>query len=203
MKPYLQNTKNQDIQIKSIVFLMESAVKIMPAGVSKLDIVVDLTKLSFSDVLSPRVSKMFFDVLQSHYPERLGRGIIINPPSIFLLTWKIISPFIDPATKKKVLFASFAAKKKAHRLTKSLQVNKRSSTNSSSSSTDVDAVAESPAGPESVDDSAKKEMQDIGPYTDLAKYFDPTTLEVSLGGKFDFKYNYSTYYPLLVSKYNL
>ncbi|OMJ28419.1 CRAL-TRIO domain-containing protein [Smittium culicis] len=111
LKPYLQNTKEPVSQIKYVVFNMELANKIMPVGVTKLIILIDLSHVVFSLIPSPKVSKSFLDVLQSHYPETLGRGIIINAPSIFLYTYKLISPFIDPVTKSKIFFASIAPSK--------------------------------------------------------------------------------------------
>lgn len=39
---------------------------------------------------------------QDCYPERLGKLLIINSPYIFVAVWKIVYPFIDKNTKKKV-----------------------------------------------------------------------------------------------------
>ena len=46
------------------------------------------------------------DILQKHYPERLHRAYICNPPYVFRGFWKVVSPFVDPVTKQKVCFCT-------------------------------------------------------------------------------------------------
>ncbi|KAL0282128.1 UNVERIFIED_CONTAM: CRAL-TRIO domain-containing protein [Sesamum angustifolium] len=42
--------------------------------------------------------------LQEYYPERLGKVYIIHVPYIFMTLWKIVAPFIDKNTRKKIVF---------------------------------------------------------------------------------------------------
>ncbi len=44
------------------------------------------------------------NILQTHYPERLGGALILNVPFILNAFFKIISPFIDPITRNKMKF---------------------------------------------------------------------------------------------------
>lgn len=44
------------------------------------------------------------NILQSHYPERLGRAVIINVPFWLNAFYKMINPFIDPVTREKMRF---------------------------------------------------------------------------------------------------
>ena len=40
-------------------------------------------------------------ILQSHYPERLGRAIVVNLPYLLEFFYRGISPFLDPITREK------------------------------------------------------------------------------------------------------
>ncbi|XWS60187.1 hypothetical protein CRYUN_Cryun07bG0014100 [Craigia yunnanensis] len=43
-------------------------------------------------------------LMQDYYPERLGKLFIVHAPYIFLTAWKIVYPFIDNRTRKKIVF---------------------------------------------------------------------------------------------------
>jgi hypothetical protein len=44
------------------------------------------------------------NILQDHYPERLGLSLIINVPFLLNAFYKLITPFIDPVTRVKMKF---------------------------------------------------------------------------------------------------
>ena len=51
--------------------------------------------------------------MQDHYPERLNKAFLVDAPWLFLGAFKLISPFIDPVTRKKIVFVKGSAEKRA------------------------------------------------------------------------------------------
>lgn len=50
------------------------------------------------------VARQVLNILQDHYPERLGHAIVINIPFLINAFFKVITPFIDPVTREKLKF---------------------------------------------------------------------------------------------------
>jgi CRAL/TRIO domain len=50
----------------------------MPQGVETLDLLVDFKHSSSSKNPSAGMGKQILDILQTHYPERLGKALVIN-----------------------------------------------------------------------------------------------------------------------------
>ncbi|KAI5083997.1 hypothetical protein GOP47_0000166 [Adiantum capillus-veneris] len=44
------------------------------------------------------------EILQDHYPERLGKLFLLHCPSLFWILWRILYPFIDPNIREKIVF---------------------------------------------------------------------------------------------------
>lgn len=44
------------------------------------------------------------NILQDHYPERLGRAFVINVPFLLNAFYSMINPFVDPVTREKLKF---------------------------------------------------------------------------------------------------
>jgi hypothetical protein len=49
-------------------------------------------------------ARTVLNILQEHYPERLGLALIINVPFFVKAFFKLIMPFVDPVTREKVKF---------------------------------------------------------------------------------------------------
>jgi len=50
--------------------------------------------------------------LQNHYPERMGMCLLLNPPTVFWLLWKVVKPWLAQRTVSKIIFVDGDAKKK-------------------------------------------------------------------------------------------
>lgn len=106
MKPVKENTHDHDGNIKHLVYTMERAVACMDAtgnSQTKLSLVIDYHHYTTSHAPPMKTSKETLTILQNHYPERLYRAYCIRPPFVFYAFYKIVSPFIDPVTKKKIV----------------------------------------------------------------------------------------------------
>ena len=57
-----------------------------------------------SFIYSTQILWLLISWMQDYYPERLGKLFILHAPYIFMKVWKIVYPFIDNKTKKKVMF---------------------------------------------------------------------------------------------------
>lgn len=54
----------------------------------------------------PRLARIFLEVSERHYPERLAMFLCINAPPLFSGLWRIVEPIVDPDTRRKIKFVS-------------------------------------------------------------------------------------------------
>jgi hypothetical protein len=107
MRPGKENTNQHVNNMRHLVYHMEKAVACSASrGQSKICIVIDYDGFKLRHAPPMSTSRFTLDVLQKHYPERLHRGYICNPPWIFQGFWKLVYPFIDPVTKQKICFCT-------------------------------------------------------------------------------------------------
>eukprot|EP00285_Hemiselmis_virescens_P010439 CAMPEP_0173382422 /NCGR_PEP_ID=MMETSP1356-20130122/4925_1 /TAXON_ID=77927 ORGANISM="Hemiselmis virescens, Strain PCC157" /NCGR_SAMPLE_ID=MMETSP1356 /ASSEMBLY_ACC=CAM_ASM_000847 /LENGTH=274 /DNA_ID=CAMNT_0014336751 /DNA_START=56 /DNA_END=877 /DNA_ORIENTATION=+ len=109
MRPAFDTCKDaHDLNVKHLVYNMERAVSYMDEAnhIGKMVVVLDC--LNYSSSTSPpfKTSKATLTILQDHYPERLGKFLILSAPWYFHMFFKAISPFIDPETKEKIEFVT-------------------------------------------------------------------------------------------------
>ncbi|XVF30671.1 hypothetical protein REPUB_Repub16aG0078500 [Reevesia pubescens] len=103
MRPGFQNTNSTSGQIKYLVYCMENAIMNLNQDQEQMIWLVDFQGWAMASV-SVKVTRETAHILQDHYPERLGLGILYNPPKIFESFWTIVKPFLESKTYKKVNF---------------------------------------------------------------------------------------------------
>ncbi|KAJ2779761.1 hypothetical protein H4R18_003832 [Coemansia javaensis] len=106
MYNHRQNTREPDNQIRWVIYALELCIRQMRPGVEKVTLAIDATGWGFSNAVSIGTARRFLDILSTHYPERLGRAVVFQPPRLFTAFYSLVSPFIDPVTKAKVAFVS-------------------------------------------------------------------------------------------------
>ncbi|KAL4957682.1 CRAL-TRIO domain-containing protein [Aspergillus filifer] len=102
--PSNQNTEKSDRQVQHLVFMLERAIELMPADQETLALIVDYSQTKSGQNASIGQAKDTVHFLQNHYPERLGRALVINMPFIIMGFFKIVTPFLDPVTREKLKF---------------------------------------------------------------------------------------------------
>lgn len=76
--PSRQNTEKSPRQLEHLVFMLERVIDLMPAGQESLALVVNFNETKSGQNASVGQAKQTLDILQNHYPERLGRALVIN-----------------------------------------------------------------------------------------------------------------------------
>ncbi len=84
-----------------MIFMFEEAIRNMTPPVERLVILVDFKDFGVSN-LDYSFLKMGISALQSYYPERLGKLVLLNPPFIFKTVWPVIKPWLHPNTANRV-----------------------------------------------------------------------------------------------------
>lgn len=104
MRPGFQNSSSTEGQIKYLVYCMENAIMNLNPDREQMVWLIDFQGWTMGSV-SVKVTRETANVLQNHYPERLGLAILYNPPKVFESFWTVVKPFLEPKTYKKVRFA--------------------------------------------------------------------------------------------------
>ena len=109
MRPRHENTNNHDGNLKHLVYSMERAIAILDAsgrGREKIILLIDYEGYSLMNSPPMKTSKAVLAILQDHYPERLHRAYCIRPPWVVNAFFNVISPFIDPVTRDKIVMVT-------------------------------------------------------------------------------------------------
>ncbi|KAH0547555.1 hypothetical protein FGG08_000280 [Glutinoglossum americanum] len=104
LSPSKQNTQRSPKQIQHLVFMLDRVIDLMLPGQETLSLLVNFTESSGGSNPNVAQGRQALSILQTHYPERLGRALVINVPWAVWGFFKIITPFIDPLTREKLKF---------------------------------------------------------------------------------------------------
>ncbi|KAI0787410.1 CRAL/TRIO domain-containing protein [Fomes fomentarius] len=102
LRPSKQNTEESIRQVHFVVWALERLTELMGPGVETLALMVDFADRAKNPSLHQ--SRTVLNILQTHYPERLGRALVANVPFLINAFFKLITPFIDPLTRPKLRF---------------------------------------------------------------------------------------------------
>ncbi|KIX08502.1 uncharacterized protein Z518_03158 [Rhinocladiella mackenziei CBS 650.93] len=104
LRPSKQNTERSDRQIQHLVFMLERTIDLMPPGQETLALLINFAETKSGQGATLSQGKQTLNILQNHYPERLGRALVTNVPFYIWGFFKLITPFIDPLTREKIKF---------------------------------------------------------------------------------------------------
>lgn len=106
LNPGLQNTEASPRQVQHLVYMVERTIDLMIPGQETLALLINFKSSGKKTNSSPPLSqgREVLNILQTHYPERMGRALIINVPWVVWGFFKLITPFIDPLTREKLKF---------------------------------------------------------------------------------------------------
>ncbi|KAK9926508.1 hypothetical protein M0R45_023736 [Rubus argutus] len=86
-----------------VVYCFDKMCARMPSGQEKFVFIGDLEGWGYSNS-DIRAYIAALSILQDYYPERLRKMFIVHAPFVFMTIWKLVCPFIDSNTKKKIVF---------------------------------------------------------------------------------------------------
>lgn len=174
MRPRNENTKDEAAQLRFLVYCLEHASRLADARrVGKMTWLIDFVGYSMRNAPSVRASLDVLHVLQNHYPERLGCAVCFCAPSLFSLTWRAVSPFIDPVTKRKVDFVGRPSAASPSPLSSSVSASASGGSLASSDAFDVDVLVDG------------GEANAAAAFGSIEAHFDMENLEKCMGGRHD------------------
>ncbi|KAL7425259.1 hypothetical protein Q5752_000947 [Cryptotrichosporon argae] len=104
MRPGRENTETSPRQIKHLIFCLERAIDFCPPGQEQVAIIVDYKSATSQSNPSVGTARKVLHILQNHYVERLGRGLVVNMPWWINAFFSAITPIMDPITRDKIRF---------------------------------------------------------------------------------------------------
>jgi hypothetical protein len=108
LTPGRENSNNELDNMRHLVYHLERAIACTQrkSGRSKVCIVIGYQGFTLSKAPPMATTRHTLAILQNHYPERMFRAYICDPPLVFRTFWSIIKHFVDPMTLEKIAFCA-------------------------------------------------------------------------------------------------
>ena len=108
LTPGLENSNCEIDNMRHLVYHLERAIACTrhKSGRQKVCIVIGYAGFRVENAPPMSVVKHTLHILQGHYPERMFRAYICDPPLVFRMFWSVVKHFIDPATLEKIAFCT-------------------------------------------------------------------------------------------------
>jgi len=88
--------------VKYLIYLIETAIKMMPENIDKLIIVLDIKDAGLENFSLNHLNKIR-EISSRFYVERLSNIVIINKGFFFGMMWSFVSKFLDERILKKLI----------------------------------------------------------------------------------------------------
>lgn len=88
------------------LLLMEEATAVSGHPVSQWSLLIDLEGLNMRHLWRPGIKALLriIEIVETNYPETMGRVLIMRAPRCFPILWTLISTFINENTRQKFIF---------------------------------------------------------------------------------------------------
>ena len=108
LTPGKENSNHELDNMRHLVYHLERAIACTrrKSGRQKVCIVIGYEGFKLANAPPMSTTKHTLTILQHHYPERMFRAYICDPPFMFRTFWGIIRHVIDPVTLEKVAFCN-------------------------------------------------------------------------------------------------
>ncbi|ELR05617.1 hypothetical protein VC83_07659 [Pseudogymnoascus destructans] len=106
LNPGRQNTESSHRQVEHLAYMLERVIDMMVPGQESICLLINFKSSKSRSNTSPpfAIAREVLNILQTHYPERLGRAALVNIPFVVNMFLKLIMPFVDPLTREKLHF---------------------------------------------------------------------------------------------------
>lgn len=104
--PQNQNTKDTPKRVEHLVYMLERTIDLHPPGQESLALLIDFRNTGAGGTPTLATARQVLDILQNHYPERLGRALLthcqyssihVNPEQSSLITSALVCECIPSA----------------------------------------------------------------------------------------------------------